>query len=479
MAIEIKSGVDTNLATVDSNKALRIATSDTSANNGILAMTSRSDDGSFTGSVYDVAPETDDDYRLRVAQDSILFAEPFSGAALNSALWTSTVTTFTTAVSGSYLQLNSGNSAAANGVARVTSYRTFPMRGQFPICLDIPFQVAASSVGITNTTWEIGFFIAATTAAPTDGVFLRMNAAGELRVVSNFGGAETQSAAINYSSLLTVNADKQMLLVIAADHVDLWIDNALIVQLNQAAGVPAFCQSQSLPLSIRVYNAASVPASATQIKIGPTVVSVGGEANALTGREANTLAGAGGYQGFSGGTMGSTANWANSAAPAAATLSNTAAGYTTLGGQFSFAAPAGAETDFALFGYQVPAAAAGSHNRNLRIDGVWVDATNIGAAVATTATVLQWGIAVGSSAVSLATTDAATTRAPRRIAIGMQSWIVGAAIGVAAERQSIQFRNPLICEPGSFVHVFLKIPVGTATASQVIRGVVGVDAAWV
>jgi hypothetical protein len=344
MAIEIKSGVDTNLATVDSNKALRVATSNTSTNNGILATSCRSDDGSFTGTPYDVAPEADDDYRLRVAQDSILFSEPFSGAALNSAMWSSTVTTFATAVSGSYLQLNSANSAAANGVARVTSYRTFPMRGQFPICLDIPINIAATSVGITNTTWEIGLFIAATTAAPTDGVFLRMNAAGELRLVSNFGGAETQSDAITYTTLLPINTDKQMLLVIASDYVALWIDNALIVRLAQPNGVPAFCQSQSLPLSMRIYNAAIVPASATQIKVGPIVVSVGGEANALPAQEANSLAGAGGYQGYSGGTMGSTANWANSAAPAAASLSNTAAGYATLGGQFSFATVAGAET---------------------------------------------------------------------------------------------------------------------------------------
>lgn len=56
-------------------------------------------------------------------------------------------------------------------------------------------------------------------------------------------------------------------------------------------------------------------------------------------------------------TAGSTANYANTAAPASATLSNTAAGYTTLGGQFQFAAVAG-ETDYALFAFLVPAGAA-------------------------------------------------------------------------------------------------------------------------
>lgn len=48
-------------------------------------------------------------------------------------------------------------------------------------------------------------------------------------------------------------------------------------------------------------------------------------------------------------------NHTNSTAPTSATLSNTAAGYTTLGGRFQFAAVAGAATDYALFGFQVPA----------------------------------------------------------------------------------------------------------------------------
>ena len=52
---------------------------------------------------------------------------------------------------------------------------------------------------------------------------------------------------------------------------------------------------------------------------------------------------------------GYTANYANSAAPANASLANITAGYTTLGGQFQFAAVGGAETDFALFAFLNPA----------------------------------------------------------------------------------------------------------------------------
>lgn len=128
---------------------------------------------------------------------------------------------------------------------------------------------------------------------------------------------------------------------------------------------------------------------------------------------------------------------AEAAAPASATLSNTAAGYTTLGGQFQFAA------------------------------------------VATTPTVLQWALGVGSTAVSLATTEAAAARAPRRITLGTQAFPVGAAIGAdAGKRIDVNLDAPVVVEPGTFLHIILKMPVGTATASQIIRGVVGINAYW-
>jgi hypothetical protein len=164
-----------------------------------------------------------------------------------------------------------------------------------------------------------------------------------------------------------------------------------------------------------------------------------------------------------------TANHANSAAPSAATLSNTAAGYATLGGKFSFAAVAGAETDYALFGYQVPA------GRRLIVSRVSVGIMNIGAAVATTAHVLEWSLGANASAVSLATTDGSGNFAPRRVPLGQQGFVVGAAIGTVAADLVRKFSNPLLIEAERFFHVILRMPVATATGSQVLRGAVAVD----
>lgn len=159
-----------------------------------------------------------------------------------------------------------------------------------------------------------------------------------------------------------------------------------------------------------------------------------------------------------------TANHANSTSPSSATLSNTAAGYTTLGGRFQFAAVAGAATDYALFAYQVPS------THRLVLDGIRISTVNTGAAVATTATILDWSVGINSTAVSLATTDSGSTFGPRRVPIGVQSFIVGAAIGAVAADLDIGFRNPLLIEPDRFLHLILQMPVGTATGSQVIRG---------
>jgi hypothetical protein len=484
----IEGNTSGNVAEVNDTNQILVAMGDDSTKNGELSISSRSDAGLITGVVLDIPPESDQDYRQRVAQDRLEFWETWAGAALNSACWSSTVTTAATAVASAELALNSASSTAANAVARVTSYRTFAMPSPGVLAADFTLRVLTSDPGVLNTTWEVGFFIASGTTAPTDGVFLRMSAVGELRLVVNFNGTETQSGVIDYaatptgwsSALLPINEARGVILTMHDDAARLWIEDALVAEVESPTSTPMPTQSQALPFNVRIYNGAVAPATATQLRIGPVSISMGGlGVNVASVAESATLAGGGGYQGQSGATMGSTANWANSAAPAAASLSNTAAGYATLGGQFSFAAPAGAETDFALFAYQVPAAAAGSHNRNLIIHGVRVDAVNIGAAVATTATVLQWAIGVGSTAVSLATAEAATTRAPRRVALGVQSWIVGSAIGAPVEAIRHTFRGGLLAEAGSFVHIMVKVPVGTATASQVIRGTVSIDASWV
>lgn len=156
------------------------------------------------------------------------------------------------------------------------------------------------------------------------------------------------------------------------------------------------------------------------------------------------------------------ANYANSAAPTSATLSNTAAGYTTLGGQFQFAAVAGAETDYALFAFTVPT------GLKFVCTGVMIDTMNTGAAVATSATWLQWFLGIDGAAVTLAANNF-------RVALGNHVFPIAAAIGAQANVIRETFQAPHVTHSGRIFHVGFKMPLGTATASQVIRGTVRVE----
>jgi len=77
----------------------------------------------------------------------------------------------------------------------------------------------------------------------------------------------------------------------------------------------------------------------------------------------------------------------------------------------------------------------------------------------------------------LATAEAATTKAPRVIDLGLQTFPIGAAIGAMPQNGDldVQFPYPLMCEAGNYVHIILSLPIGTATASQQIQGTVVVN----
>ena len=89
------------------------------------------------------------------------------------------------------------------------------------------------------------------------------------------------------------------------------------------------------------------------------------------------------------------------------------------------------------------------------------------------------GVGVQASAVSLATADATSSTpatGPRRVPLGTHGFLVGDAIGACKPDIVRDFsESPLVVDSGRFLHVILQVPVGTATASQVVRGDVTVS----
>lgn len=419
--------------------------------------------------------------RLAVGMDTLLWDDVFIGANINMSRYQGSVVTQTLGQTGGLLTLNTGGSVATTTGCQIKTYRTFPVIGNFSTTVDFSFSL--NLVPQTNNVIEIGLGLPAATNpfAPTDGVYMQIDAAGALQLVCNFNGSLTTSGAITFS--WTASKVYHGEIVIHRDRAELWIDGVLygVVLRSSANTAGQLSINASAHLYARHINVAGTT-GAQKLNLANWSVSIN-DVNAS--RLWPTTQGGMGLNSINlpdGVAAGMSANIVNSTIPTSATLSNTAAGYATLGGNWQFAAVAGAETDYALFGYQVPVPAITQNGKNLLIRGIRIEAFNMVAAVATTPTLLNWYLGVGSTAVSLATADssgAATgTRAPRRIPIGVQSLPIGSVAGFAAVPVDINFDAPLLCEPGTFVHIILRMPVATATATEIIRGTVALNAYW-
>lgn len=463
--------VGTNL---DTDGNIKVALPLTPAKIGGVRLFSENDPGLVSGVPLLRSPEVSMDYRLRTGTDSIWDNEVFNYVAQNIGKFKYSSATMTMTWAGGALNTNGAGIVTTGTGAVIQTYRHFPLLGSGVVYVDT--TMCLSNIMPVNVNIDFGLFsTAGGTSTPSDGVYFRINSSGIMGVVNN-AGTEQTTAPLAFTQ--EINKFANFVISISQGTVEFWINNVLMGSLNRAIGAGQVISAGALPFSIRHHNI-GVAGAAVQGKFASYSVSEGDiDTNRLW---ATTMAGQAlsGIQGASGNGSGAqTANNANSAAPATATLSNTAAGYATLGGKFVFAAPAGAETDYALFGYLNPVPTTAITGRNLVIRGVWIDTFNAVVAVATTPTVLEWSVAVGSTAVSLATTDGSSTRAPRRLALGVQSFTVGALAGAPAERVDINLDAPVVVEPGCYVHVILRVPYGTATATELFRGHVGFNCYW-
>ena len=468
----IEGGISANLAEVDANNRIKIslATIDDPAEVGAVLFYSDNDPASN----FIVSPETDDDYRLRIAQESVYDWETFNYAAQNTGKHIYRNTTMANTWSNAGLTTNSGNITTTTTGTLVQSYAYFPLIGASQIYGEFAGSVNAATT--TGMVIDFGFFLAGGTTpfAPTDGILFRLTSAGWQGVI-NFNGTETTAALVSDAVpfVHVINRKYQFQIVASEQEVRFWIDGTLYATISTPVGQGQPCISGSLPLALRHANTGTAGAAISFV-LNDYAVTIGGPAMAerpsVIGQKA-----LGSYQGLSGGTMGSLASYANSANPTAAAPANatlTANLPNGLGGQGSVIAAVAAVTDGIWGSYQVPAGTVSVQGRRLVLRGVRIDAVNTGAAVATTATTVQFSLAFGHNGVSLANAEAATTKAPRRLALGFMTWPVGAAIGAQPQTGAlaVDFGDaPVYVNPGEFVQIVGKFLVGTATASQTIN----------
>lgn len=467
--IRIEGSTSGNVAEVNTSNEVKVALSTTDANSGKVRFMSENDPGDITGTAYLYSPETDEDFRLRVAQDTVFDTETFNYTAQNTGKHTFANTTMAATWTAAGLTTNSGNITTITTGLSFGSYAEFPLLGSTELYCEM--EGAFTAQPTSNTAIDFGLFRrgAANPYAPTDGVYFRLSAAG-LSAVLNRGGVETsQVLAFTYTN----SAVQQFLISGHEREVKFWINDVLYARISTPTADGQPFQSATLPFSVRHAIAGGAAGAALSFILKDYTISVGGSGfTTVPSTAGNRLQGS--YQGASGGTMGSLATLPNSTNPTAAAPSNTALTANLpggLGGQGAVTAAVAAATDGIWGSYQVPAGSVTTPGRRLVIRGVYVDAVNTGAAVATTATTLQFSLAYGHTAVSLATAEAAAAKAPRKVGLGFMTWAVGAGIGAGPQGGAmfVDFGDaPIYVNAGEFVALVGKFLLGTATASQTI-----------
>ena len=464
-------GLTGPVAEVDAGNALKTNLGKDTATAGYAVMMSEKDSGAVTGTPYITSPEVSEDYRLRVGLDTLLLNAQFNAIAGDFNRFTTILAgTGTVTYSGGFCVLATPVTTAT--AAYIRSWNCFPILGASQTWVE--WEGAVASLPVAGHIIEIGAGILVTPATVTsglaDGCVFRYTGA-DLVCVVNYNGNERISAPITRPS---ATVGHKYSISISSNEAEFWIDDILQCTVAAPSGFSGTTSSQNIPVFARCYNVSS--AVVQSLSMSTVIVTL---ADFHTSKPwADQMCGQG-WNANSAPLANYTANWANAIAPVAATPTAAAAGYATLGGQWAVVAASAAiqETDLVLFAYLNPMSTPLVTGRTMYITGCSLDTWNATAAIGVTAHILQWGIGVGASQVTLATVaDTALVKQTRRCPLGAQYWPAAAAIGTLGTPINKMFTSPLTVNPGEYVHIFYKVPIGTT--GPTMRGIVSINAYW-
>jgi hypothetical protein len=489
MGVNIKGGNNSSgLANVSATNELQVVTPQTEENAGFVQVSAEVDSGDVLGYRTTLPLEISDDYRVRVGLDQAMFNTAFEGTNVNTGVFQQILATATVTQLGGFMIVNGGSSSTSGQGNYIRTYRHFPTYGTYPTYVDMWIrEVGHASVNVVSE-WGLLYLTAVATATPLDGVFFRRLSGGGLRAVINYNSTETEYTidttnipARDGVGVYDPTEVSHYLIAYHNDVIRFWINDVLVASVDCPGNQQGFSNSSNLPLGFRVINTNNVTPAARQLQIGFVNVSMGDQDTNKPWPHVLCGMGQGAYQTQMGTATAQTANWANSAAPVSITApSNTAVGgagqgYSTLGGQYALASSVTNETDWIIFGYSNPAGTAALAGKTLYVTGIRISKMCVTGAAAVNATMFFWSAGVGSSNISLGTTDSTTASSPKRIPLGVQSFLAAAPIGTASDGFDIDFDNaPLVVPAGTFFHIIVKQLNGAATASLVWRGQVTV-----
>lgn len=450
-------------------------------NVGGVRIFGENDQGSITGNPKLASPETDIDYRQRVATDVVLDEVVFSYTAQDTGKHAYTNTTMTNTWTAGQLTTNGSSITTTTTGTQFATYATFPNTGTQTLSAD--FTVAFSAQPTTNSFIEFGLGIPGTQiTAPSDGVFIRLNSTGLIGVASN-NGTETQVVfpLADGAGLWEYVTSKryEFIVYMGGVEADFWVNDGtgavLLGKIPLPDGQGRICMARGVQAFIKHRITGGAAAGVLQGHFGSYNVRLGGSNIGTTiSTQGNRIEGS--YQGFGGGTMGSlarfgtitTGNEANVAA--AVPTTTTAALGSGLGGTFWEAVSLAVNTDGIIMSYQVPAVTVNSAGRRLCLCGIYL-VSYVQTVIVGGPYIAEWFLAFGHGAVSLATTEGASTKAPRRIALPFVQQITAAqAVGTLVAQNETFFDlgdAPIYVNPSEFIQLCTR-HIGTAGTSGTV-----------
>ncbi len=473
MSINIKGGGSANLLDVDVSGNTKVVTVTNIDNAGFFNAISRS--GDITSATTLREYYNTQDYRRASGVDKVLWDDTFADTVVDTSRYMCQSTSSSIGMVGSRLVLNSTTVTTAGAVQRVQTFKTFPLASAYPLYVDIVASIKGTLETRHNFEFGLGFPTSNTTPV-TDGIFFRYSGGtNNLYSVTSYNSIEVQQ---NLNVTLSSDRPDRFRIVINENQVEFWMNGVLKNKMTPPATSGGTVLSNSLPLMFKNMNV-STPSAGLQLGICSATVSLG---DVRSNKGWATVAATRGMSAVSEpeGRTGQTSSHINSSTAATiSVLSNTQAGYTNLGGQFQFIVPTSGETDYVLFGYYSTAPTANTVSRNLLITDIKIESYNMGAANSASPILLQWAVAIGGTAESLATSDSATagSRGPRKFLLGTQMIASSAAIGAASDRSiDVNLKSPLLVEPGTYLHLLFKVPVCIpASAVHMVRGIAQIN----
>lgn len=474
-----------NKMSVDANGSAKVTGPTTISQAGVIGQTGVSGAGVSSGGKRFNPIYGSEGGGGRAAIQHLLWDDTFNATAQNTGKYRFANTTMTADQTGGYLRLNAGSSVAINVNVALQTFKVFPLFAKAETRLTV--SAMHTTAPQTNAVTEWGLMTATIpgAAAPTDGCFFRFNASAEFRGVCSYNGTETQTAAITAT---TANVNHDYTIVVQTNTVVFYVDDVVVGTLTLATDAPSQGQPMiqaTVPITFRHINTGSAPSLAMQFKVSDVfVTSLGPELARPWGHQKSGF-GHMAYQGQNGGTMGTTALYANSANPAATVPTNTTAALGTgLGGKFQETLTLAAGTDGIIQSYQNPTGGVNQTPRNIVITGACVHGV-VTVALTTNPLAGTMSIAYGHTAVTMATaegtsfTTSPTTKAPRRIAFGatsVASATAAAGTPVAGMPFCMRFDGaPIVVAPGEFI-ALTHNKVTTAPATGAVMWTVTYDA---